>query len=224
MRLDFHVHTEYSPDSLTTLRELKAKSEKLGIIPALTDHYSVDAHAGARAIGMRFIPGEEVLTDRGDLIGLYISELIPKRVPFGEALDRIREQGGIAYLPHMYDRTRSGKYASEEEAAHADIIEVFNARCISQQCNRMADEFAERHGILKAAGSDSHSLFEFGSTYNVLPDFDLGSPKELLKALKKAELVKKPTSLLTRPFTRLVYYSRKALWSAGIGRPGRGPS
>lgn len=219
VKIDFHIHTKYSPDSLTRLRDLGRKSERLGIIPALTDHYSIESHAEARSIGMDFIPGEEILTDKGDLIGLYVSELIPKRVPFAEALDRIREQGGIAYLPHMFDYGRSGKHASEGEAARVDVIEVFNARCISQEPNRKAEAFAEKHGLLKAAGSDSHNLFEFGATYTELPDFDIDSPKALLKALGRAKLVKRPTSVLTRPITRMIYYSKKALWSLGIKNP-----
>ena len=113
MKIDFHVHTRYSPDSLTRIDDLRRKSEKLGIIPALTDHYAIGAHAEARRLGMRFIPGEEVLTDKGDLVGLFVNELIPKGTPFLEAVDRIHGQGGLAYLPHMFDYGRSGSLASE---------------------------------------------------------------------------------------------------------------
>ncbi len=205
MRIDFHVHTRHSPDSLTRVGDLMKKSAALGIIPVIADHYSIGAHAEARKLGMRFIPGEEILTDRGDLIGLYLSECIPKGIRFAEALDRIHEQGGLAYLPHMFDYGRSGSHASEEEAAKADIIEVFNARCLSSSANARAAAFAAKHGKPGAAGSDSHFLFEFGTTYAELPDFDVENPWLLLRSLPQAKLVKKSAPFYVRGTTKLLY-------------------
>lgn len=204
MKIDFHIHTKYSPDSLIQPDALAKKAMMLGIIPALTDHYSVSCHASMRALGAQFIPGEEILTDKGDLVGLYISELIPKNTPFAEALDLVRAQGGITYLPHMYDYGRAGRHASDEEASRVDIIEVFNARVMDDSINEKAKKFAEKHNKLKAAGSDSHFLFEFGSTYAELPDFDIESPKALLKALKSAKLVTKKAPFFVRGPTSIL--------------------
>ena len=198
MKIDFHVHTRYSPDSLIHIGDLKRKSELLGIIPALTDHYSIGAHAEARSLGMKFIPGEEVLTDKGDLIGLYLNDFIPKGIPFLEAVDRIHSQGGLAYLPHMFDYGRSGNHTSEEEAAKVDIIEVFNARCMDDRFNQKAKSFAVKNSLPRAAGSDSHYLFEFGSTWTELPDFDIGNPRMLMKSLRRATLVTKRAPRLKR--------------------------
>jgi hypothetical protein len=155
-----------------------------------------------------FIPGEEITTDSGDLIGLYINEPIPKKTPFLDALDAIHEQAGLAYLPHMFDVTRSG--ASRPELARkADIIEVFNARSVMKNFNQKAAEFAKKTGIPGAAGSDSHSLFEFGTTYTLLPSFDLENPKELLKALPKAEIFGKPAPIFVKGTTAAVKIWKK---------------
>jgi len=212
IRIDFHVHTRYSPDSLIEPRRLAEKSRRLGIIPAITDHYSIEAHAPVRRTGMRFIPGEEILTDRGDLIGLFVNELIPKKIQFAEAIDRVHGQGGITYLPHMYDYGRAGKHASDDDAEKADIIEVFNARCMNSDFNARAEAFAKRHKKPAAAGSDSHLLFEFGKTYTQLPEFDLDSPKALMRALAKAELVKQKAPVYVRGITRVLSVGKKALW------------
>jgi len=196
MRIDFHVHTKSSIDSTIDPKALAKKSAALGIIPAIADHNSIDSHALMRSLKAPIIPAEEIFTDRGDLIGLYISELIPKKTPFLEAIDKIHAQGGLAYLPHMFDYGRSGKHASEAEASKADIIEVFNARCMRKEYNDKALAFASKHGLPGGAGSDSHFFFEFGSTYTDLPGLgrdDLGNPKALLKALKS-----KTTGLETR--------------------------
>ncbi len=95
MRLDLHLHTCYSRDSLNGPREIIAKSRKLGITPAITDHESTAAHAVFRGMGFDFIPGFEVKTDAGDLIGLYAGEAPKKNVRFMEAVDSIKEQGGL---------------------------------------------------------------------------------------------------------------------------------
>lgn len=211
MKIDFHIHTRYSPDSMIRPEDLVRKARKLGIIPAITDHYSIGCHAPMRSLNTEFIPGEEIFTDKGDLVGLYINELIPKNTPFHDALDRIREQGGLAYLPHMYDYGRSGAHASDDEAAKVDIIEVFNARCMKKEYNEKAKAFAETHGKLKAAGSDSHFLFEFGSTCTELPYFDIEDPKALLRALRDAKPVTKKAPFFVRGTTTLLMLGKKLL-------------
>jgi len=208
INIDFHVHTKYSKDSLTEPRELAAKAKKLGIIPAITDHDNMGGHQDFRKLRIPFIPGEEVSTDSGDLIGLYVNEPIPKKIPFPDALDAIHQQGGLAYLPHMFDVTRSG-VSSPELARKADIIEVFNARSVMKNFNQKAAEFAKKSGIPGAAGSDSHSLFEFGTTYTLLPSFDLENPKELLKVLPKAEIFGKPAPIFVKGTTAAVKIWKK---------------
>jgi len=214
MKIDFHVHTRRSPDSIIDVADLARKSSKLGIIPSLADHNSIKAHADMRAIGARFIPAEEVFTDRGDLVGLYVNDQIPKGTPFLETIDIIHEQGGLAYLPHMYDYGRSGNHATSSEAAKVDIVEVFNARCLDQDFNRKAKAFADSHGLSQAAGSDSHFLFEFGSTYVDMPGLDeLDDPKSLLRALKsrEAKLVTRPAPFYARGTTAMISFVRRKL-------------
>lgn len=209
MKIDFHVHTRHSPDSIIAPKDLARKSKMTGIIPAILDHNSIGAHGELRKLGARFIPGEEVSTDMGDLAGLYMSEQIPKGTPFAEALDRITEQGGLSYLPHMYDYRGGREGPPEKEAARADIIEVFNARCMDPVMNSKARMFAEKHGKPMAAGSDTHFLWEFGATYTETADFDLENPKELLKALDGARIVGKKAPLFVRGTTTLLKAGRK---------------
>lgn len=214
MRIDFHVHTKSSIDSTIDPKALAKKSAALGIIPAVADHNSIDSHAMMRSLKAPFIPAEEIFTDKGDLIGLYITDLIPKKTPFLEAIDEIHAQGGLAYLPHMFDYGRSGKHASEGEAAKADIIEAFNARCMRKEYNEKAAAFAKEYSLPCGAGSDSHFFFEFGSTYAELPGLapdDLGNPKALLKALKGKDvrLETKKAPIFVRGTTTVVAMTRK---------------
>ena len=210
IRIDFHTHTKYSRDSLIEPKKLAAKAQMLGIIPAVTDHDSIKAHADFRALGASFIPGEEISTGKGDLIGLYLNEPIAKKTSFPEAIDLIHSQGGLAYLPHMFDATRAG-VSSPELAKKVDIIEIFNARSVMKDFNMKAEAFANANGIPGAAGSDSHFLSEFGSTYTELPEFDIASPKELMNALKSksAKIVGKPAPLYVKGTTTIVKLWKK---------------
>ncbi len=204
MKIDFHIHTKGSIDSGISPEALLKKSKEFGIIPAVTDHNSISSFKDFRNLKAKFIPGEEIKTDIGDLIGLYLQELIPKNTPFLEALDKIKEQGGITYLPHGFDPLRyniGNKYP--ELAKKVQIIEVFNPHCVNGNSNLDAYAFAKKNEKLMAAGSDSHFLFEFGKTYTELPEFDLEDPNSLLKALKKATFVTKGIPLYIRGFTAI---------------------
>ncbi len=215
MKIDFHVHTNSSIDSGISSEALIKKSRELGIVPAITDHNSISSNAGFRKLKAKFIPGEEIKTDVGDLIGLYLQELIPKNTSFLEALDQIKEQGGISYLPHGFDPLRyniGNKYP--EFAKKVQIIEVFNPHCVNGNSNLDAYKFAKRNKKLMAVGSDSHFLFEFGKTYTELPEFNLENPNELLKALKKATFITKGIPLYVRGFTAI--YSKGKRFSGKV--------
>jgi predicted metal-dependent phosphoesterase TrpH len=208
MKVDFHVHSKYSIDTLTEPRLIAEKAAKLGMVFACTDHNAIGGHAEYRKIGARFIPGEEVSTDAGDVIGLYLNELIPKKTPFPETIDRIHGQGGLVYLPHMFDISRDG-VGNHPDAKRADIIEAFNARCLVAGFNEKALAFAEKNKKPAAAGSDSHTLWEFGRTYTELPDFDIESPKALLRALAKARMVGVRAPFYARGLGKMTMFWKK---------------
>ncbi len=209
MRLDLHVHTKYSIDSIIEPKALVARARASGIIPAITEHNNLDSHSKMRSLGAEFIPGEEIRTDKGDLIGLYLNEVIPRGTPFAESIERIHDQGGLAYLPHMYDKSRKGVVPAAVDAQKLDIIEVFNARCPLESFNAKADAFTHEHDKPGAVGSDSHFLMEFGYNYAEVADFDLNDPKSLLKALQVARFCKKKTTLLVRGTTTFVALGKK---------------
>lgn len=210
LKIDFHVHTHYSLDSLNDPIKLIRKAEETGVVPAITDHNTIKAHKQLKNYKGRFIPGEEIRTDKGDLIGLYLQEEIPKGTSFLEAIDRIKEQGAISYLPHMYDITRHG-VGIEELAKKVDIVETFNGHCLTDSPDKKAEIFASKNGKLTACGSDSHLLFEFGYSWNELKNFDLMNPSELLKALKTNRQVTKRSPFFVRGTLSGIYLTRKIL-------------
>jgi dephospho-CoA kinase len=173
LRLDLHVHTWGSFDCLSDPEEVLRRARTLGYGRlAVTDHNRLSvALRMAERHPEAVIPGEEVKTAEGvDVIGLYLHEEIPERTPALETIGRIHAQGGIAYLPHPYARGKgAGAEFAERLAQRCDVVEVFNARLHVPGLNTRAEELAGRHGKLRGAGSDAHTVRELGNAVVELP-------------------------------------------------------
>lgn len=165
-RVDMHLHTRHSFDCLNAPRAVidAARNKNIDIV-CVTDHNEI---AGALKLKDRFpeevIVGEEVKTREGvDVIGLFLTELIPKGTPARETCDLIHEQGGIVYVPHPYAAGKggSGSILSVIED-QIDIVEGFNGRIHQPALNRQACEWARARELPLGAGSDAHTLTEVG--------------------------------------------------------------
>jgi dephospho-CoA kinase len=191
IRLDLHLHTAGSWDCLSDPEEVLSRALARGYARiAITDHDRLEvALAMSGRHPDRVIAGEEVRTEEGvDVIGLYLTRQIPRGTPARATIDRIKEQGGIAYLPHPYAGGKGGGgRLAEELAPLCDVVEVFNARLHAPRLNRLAEELAVRHGKLKGAGSDAHTLGELGNAF-VETRPHANRPEALLAALTRARL------------------------------------
>ncbi len=169
LKVDLHLHTAGSWDCLSDPDAVLARARELGYGRiAITDHDRLGvALAMAKRHPEHVIPAEEVKTAEGvDVIGLYLAEEIPRGTPARETIARIKAQGGIAYLPHPYAGGKGGGgRLADELAPLCDVVEVFNARLHGADLNRRAEELAVRHGKLRGAGSDAHTLGELGNAF-----------------------------------------------------------
>ncbi len=223
LAMDLHLHTAGSWDCLSDPRRVleRARSVGLGRI-AITDHNRLDvALEMAAAHPEAVIPGEEVRTAEGiDVIGLYMRDEIPKGTSAKETVERIRDQGGIPYLPHPYagGKGGGGRYA-EELAPLMDVVEVFNARLHPGRLNEPAEELAVRHGCLRGAGSDAHTLLELGGARVEVPPHP-NDPARFLEAMVSARVVGRTASNLVHLASTWAKV-RKRL--PGGPRPGRRP-
>lgn len=173
MRLDLHLHTRASWDCLSDPEAVLARARARGIDRiAITDHNEIEAALEMHARHPDgVIVGEEVKSAEGiDVIGLYLTEKIPRGTPAVECCHRIREQGGIAYLPHPYAGGKGGGgRMADELAALCEVVEVFNARLHPGRRNEPARALAARHGRLQGAGSDAHTVREVGGAWVEVP-------------------------------------------------------
>src|SRR5580765_4079548 len=168
---DLHMHTSWSHDCQVPVEELldHAEAEGLGAI-AVTDH---NVFGGAREAGdlargrdLVVIPGEEIKTDgQGEVIGLFLSEEIPRGLSFAATVDAIRAQGGIVYVPHPFDRLHAIPDAAtlRRHVQQIDVLEVYNARLLVEAYNDEALRFARKYDLTMGAGSDAHVLQGVGT-------------------------------------------------------------
>jgi len=179
VRVDMHMHTMWSGDSQTTPEELAGAVAETGIdVLCVTDHASVagaERFQASGELGCRVIVGQEVRTEAGEIIGLWLTE----RIPFGlrpeEVCESIRGQGGVVYIPHPFDELRhalrAGVLDRLLDAGLVDALEVFNAKVRAPAANRRAAELAAARGLPGGAGSDSHEPSALGAAYVEMADF-----------------------------------------------------
>jgi hypothetical protein len=198
---DLHMHTNWSHDCAVEPLALveHAEHEGLGAI-AVTDHNvfggALEAAELAADRELIVIPGEEMKTDgQGEVIGLFLREEIPKGLSFADTIAAIREQDGIVYLPHPFDRMHSipTPETLHRHLADIDVLEVYNARLLFEAYNEEALRFARKYRLPQGAGSDAHVLQGVGTGALRMRRFD--DPEEFLLALQTADVLRRPKSL-----------------------------
>jgi predicted metal-dependent phosphoesterase TrpH len=214
---DLHMHTNHSHDCSIEPAALVAHAEEEGLgAIAVTDHNiftgSLEAAELARGRDLIVIPGEEVKTDRdGEVIGLFLHSEIPRGMSFADTLAAIREQEGVVYVPHPFDRMHSTPAPAtlHRHLSEIDVLEVYNARLLFDAYNDEALRFARKHGLLQGAGSDAHVLQGVGTGALRMRRFD--GPEEFLLALRTAAVVRRPKSLAYLQSLKWVAQARERL-------------
>jgi len=198
---DLHMHTNWSHDCSIDAAELidHAEAEGLGAI-AVTDHNvfggALEAADLARDRDLIVIRGEEVKTDgQGEVIGLFLDDEIPRGLSFGETIAAIREQGGLVYIPHPFDRMHAipNPPTLHRHLADVDVLEVYNARLLFEAYNDEALRFARKYNLTMGAGSDAHVLQGVGTGAVRMRAFH--DPEEFMLSLRTAEVLRRPKSL-----------------------------
>jgi predicted metal-dependent phosphoesterase TrpH len=199
--VDLHMHTDWSHDCSTPAADLLDHAERIGLDGlAVTDHNTfggaLEAVELARGRELVVIPGEEVKTDgQGEVIGLFLDTEIPRGMSFADTIEAIRDQGGLVYLPHPFDRLHAipDPATLHRHLAEIDVLEVFNARLLRDSFNDEALRFAQKYRLLQGAGSDAHVLQGVGTGALRMRRFE--GPEEFLLSLRTAEILRRPKSL-----------------------------
>ncbi|MBS7646556.1 MAG: PHP domain-containing protein [Candidatus Bathyarchaeia archaeon] len=170
VKVDLHVHTCYSYDGLIRLDELVLYAKKAGLNGvAITDHDKID---GALKVAKEtkdflIIPGIEVSSLNGHIIGLNLQEPVPKNLSIEETVDKIHELGGLAIACHPGASLKAS--LGQRISQKFDAVEVVNASAFPfKRSIKKALEIASKLGLPRVAGSDAHYAPEVGAAYTVI--------------------------------------------------------
>ncbi len=192
LKADLHVHTKYSMDCTTSLDQITAQCQKIGVnCLAIADHGTI---AGAlkmqESAPFTIIVAEEILTPSGEIMGMFLTEEIPSGLSAEETIKRIKNQNGLVCIPHPYDRIRTSAFIDDKELEKimpsVDIIEVFNARTLFPGTKSSAERLAGKFNKIVSAGSDAHIAAEIGNYYIEMEEFT--NKEEFLKSLSSGKV------------------------------------
>jgi len=195
IRIDPHVHSEASYDGHDPVELLLEQAAEIGLDGiVVTDHdviyESLRAAELAPEYGLLGIPGVEVSTEVGHLLAIGVTEMPPRRAPLDETVGWVRDHGGVAVVPHPFQRSRHG--VPRRHLVDCDAIEVFNSWLFTGFRNRRARRFAAEHGYPALAASDAHSVPHVGRAYTelVVSDIDRAvlDGETVLDALRNGEM------------------------------------
>lgn len=104
VRFDLHIHSEHSPDGRMSLDEIVSCARAAGLQGvAVCDHDRALTETWD-APDFLLIPGIELSTDQGHLLGLFVTEQIEAR-ELGTAIDAVHACGGLAVMAHPFERS-----------------------------------------------------------------------------------------------------------------------
>ncbi len=179
-KADVHVHTRYSgfgqykaitfPESICRPEDVVDEARRKGIrVLCITDHNSILGAIRAREYAKRFsdievVVGEEITAKEGEIIGLFLKEVVPKGLPVRETIERVRSQGGLLIAPHPFSAhvPALGKMVDELDI---DGLEVLNGGHVDGYANVAAQKHAENGRWAVLAGSDAHASAQIGCCY-----------------------------------------------------------
>jgi predicted metal-dependent phosphoesterase TrpH/glycosyltransferase involved in cell wall biosynthesis len=199
---DLHIHTAYSGDSSSSVDAVLAAAREVGLgAIAIADHNQIAGAFAAQESNagqddLIVIAAEEVKTSEGEVIGMFLEELIPRGLTFNETLSLIKEQGGLVYVPHPFDRMRTTPpYRLMVENVHRiDVIEIYNARNYLSSFNVEAERFASKYKLAAGAGSDAHVLQGIGRAMLRMPRFT--GRHDFLESLRGADILTRRKGLV----------------------------
>lgn len=174
--IDFHVHSDDSYDGHEPIELVLEHAADIGLDGVvITDHDEIGESLRAAEIapeyGLVGIPGVEVSTRHGHLLAIGVEERPDPGQPFVETVETVRDLGGVAIVPHPFQRSRHG--VRKRHIKDADAIEVYNSMLFTGYRNRRARTFARRREYPEIGASDAHYLPNVGRAYTeilVTPD------------------------------------------------------
>lgn len=216
VKCEIHTHTQYSHDSYLNFYGylIRLKMKKINIV-GITDHNEIEGAISfkkkLKKFGIDVIVGEEIFTESGEVIGLFLKEKIKPGLSLKETIKEIKKQKGLVYIPHPYDLKRNKTVIPFEEIKkykkEIDFIEIHNGRNIEEYYSEIQYEIYNEISdyVVPVVGSDAHTFFELGRNYMNINNFAYeGDPKEFKKMISNANFNKKKCLPIFHEITKIV--------------------
>ena len=189
LKLDLHIHSQYSEDATGSPKDIIKILQKKGLQGmAIADHNTVEG--GLKALKVKpkefiVIPGVEISTKDGHMLALNVTENIKRHLSVEETVEKIIDAGGLPVVPHLF-RNMSGIKKEKLRNIRTKIssIEVFNS-CSLPQTNLKTAKIAKEYGLGGTGGSDAHDPIYAGYAYTTVDNTDINIDSILSEINKK---------------------------------------
>lgn len=201
LKIDLHMHTHYSEDGTSTLKDVIRSAGKQGLDGvAITDHgTTLGAQRLAKQKRLLVIPGIEIETIRGHVLALNVKEPITSKLTLTETVEKIHDCGAIAVIAHPAALLKTGLGQIVEADSGIDAIEVINSASFPFFVSTyLARRLSRRLGLPETAGSDAHHPDEIGRAYTLIEANS--NPDDVIEAIRKGKTIPfgKPISWILR--------------------------
>jgi len=189
IKLDLHIHSQYSEDATGSPREIIKLLQKKGLHGmAITDHNSIKGSLEALKLKPKdfvIVPGVEISTADGHLLAFGIKENITRNLSVEETLEKILDKGGTPIVPHLF-RKMSGIKREKLETIYKKIpaIEVFNG-CSLPKTNMKTVKVAREFNLGGIGGSDAHDPLYAGYGYTIIESTEMNIDSILSELSRK---------------------------------------
>lgn len=191
MKLDLHIHTNFSYDGLDSPEKIvnSAISKGLDCI-CITDHHEISGALEALRFAFSkpilVIPGIEIKSKHGDILGINIKKIIPDNLTAEQTIVEINKLGGMAIIPHPFAWPHNFKKDLKEifkKLPDLSIgIEALNASILNS-ANKKSLNIVKELDVPFTAGSDAHGADFVGNAFLEIPGEDL-SINEVIEKIK----------------------------------------
>lgn len=209
MKADLHIHTNFSPDGISSPQAIVSAAIEKGIqCICITDHGQVQGAVEALKFSfdknILVIPGIEILSRAGDVLGINVKKIIPNGLSVRDTVEEIKKQGGIAIIPHPFGWPAVASFWGDKNiicASNVHGVETFNASVIFGFSNRRAFNFSQKNSLSFTAGSDAHLADFVGRGYIEIPG-KVFSEKDVIEKIIAKQVEIKGTPLTFKELLR----------------------
>ena len=205
-RADLHLHTNLGDGTASPQHVLDEARERGLRVIAVTDHDHLEGAKRVQEIldrtgatDIELIWGCEVTTREGHFIGLFMKRPLKFLLHVEDAIEQIKDQGGLTVIPHPMGRlvpSLSRRKIEEllNKGYQLDAIELYNPSPANAGAREQVKVANARWGLAGTGGSDAHFWQHIGAAYTLFP----GSSAAALRASILAKLTR-PGGMETPP-------------------------